>query len=51
MLDLNSLVDTKAHLGRAESINNAGQIAGYMDYPKPTREQHGYLLQPVVSNQ
>lgn len=49
MYDLNSLVDTKAHLGRAESINDAGHSGGYMDLPKPTSEQHGYLLIPPPS--
>lgn len=46
ILDLNEVVNTKAHLGRAEGINNAGHIAGYMDYPKPISEQHGCLLVP-----
>jgi probable HAF family extracellular repeat protein len=46
MLNLNSLVNIKANLGRAESINNTGHIAGYMDFPKPTSEQHGYVLIP-----
>jgi probable HAF family extracellular repeat protein len=46
MLDLNTLVETRAHLQWARCINNVGHIGGHMDYPKPTREQHGFLLIP-----
>lgn len=46
MQDLNSMVDTKAHLQWAHGINDAGHIAGHMDFSKPTSEQHGFLLIP-----
>ena len=48
MHDLNSLVDSKNHLQFANSINDAGNIVGFMRIPKPVSESHGYFLKPVV---